>query len=497
MKDTPVVRLVGIGKRFGGTVAADGIDIELLPGEVHGLVGENGAGKSTLMKVLAGVHTDYDGTVEFAGQPVRFRSPRDARDRGVAIIHQELSNVGTLSVAENVSLARPPTRLGTVDWARMNARAKEQLAGLGIELDVRTRLGDLPIGFQQLVEIARVTHSGAQIIIFDEPTSALSPPEVERLFALMRQLKAQNRTMVFVSHFLDDVLAVCDRVTVLRAGRRVATRAASDLTKNELIDLVLGQSGDAALHQGYAGTVQLRGSTAAPVVLRTEALTRRGEFTDVSLTVRAGEILGVYGFLGCGSAELARCLFGLTRAERGDITIDGAVRRYRSAAAAKRLGVAYLHDDRPGAMFLDQEIYKNVTAAHLARLGRVVVRRGREMAVAREHLLRLGVTTDARQPVRSLSGGNQQKVSLARWMVHPPRVLLLNEPTRGVDVGAKAEVMRLVRGLAERGAAVLLLSAEPEAILAHSDRVLVMSRGRIAAEFAEGPLTEDMVLRWA
>ncbi len=321
------------------------------PGEIHGLVGENGAGKSTLMKIIAGVHADYQGEMRLDGQRVHFASPRDARAAGIGMVHQELSAVRDLSVAENVHLGTQPiNRLGLIDWRAMRRSAAEHLQSLGIDVDPRTRMGALPLGLQQLVELARVLFSGARIIILDEPTSALSPPEVERLFALLRRLREAGRSIVFISHFLDDVLAICERVTVFRNGRTVATESCADVDKRWVIDRMIG-AGHEGLEESYLSEIPLHSRPDAKVVLQVDGLSRAGAYRDVSLSVREGEVLGIYGFLGSGQLELARTLFGGLPAERGRITLDGRTMRLSSTARARRAGLAFLPESRRMMLF--------------------------------------------------------------------------------------------------------------------------------------------------
>ncbi len=496
--DGVLLQLRGITQRFSGGAALVDVDLDVRAGEIHGLVGENGAGKSTLLKVLSGVHTDADGEMRLRGELVRPGSPRESRRLGIATIYQELSNIGSLTVAENVFLGEPLMRGGVVDHRRMRRLARERLAGLGIHVDVTRRLDTLSAGYQQMVEIARVVHSGADVVILDEPTSALSPPETRRLLDLMRRMRDGGTALIFVSHFLEDVLAVCDRVTVLRNARRVATLSKGpDLTKHRLIELMLGRE-SSELGRGYEGAVELRTPAQGSVVLEVEGLSRAGEFTDVSFTLRAGEVLGLYGFLGCGAGEVARCLFGASRPDAGAIRLDGRPRRVRSPAHARDLGLAYVHDHRARTLFLAQESYKNITVAHLGDFVAGVLRRRREIARSEQLMRQLQVLhPDPRRVVGSFSGGNQQKVVLARWLVRRPKVLILNEPTKGIDVGAKAQVMEIIRQLRADGVAILLLSAEPETVIATSDRVLVLSKGRITGSFADQAVTKDMVMACA
>jgi ribose transport system ATP-binding protein len=494
-----LLALRGVTKRFGGAVALDGVDFDLRAGEIHGLLGENGAGKSTLMKILSGVHTPDEGELTIRGVPVRFGSPADAKARGIGMIYQELSTIGALSVAENFFLGdQPLNRAGLVDWPRMRAEAAAKLRELGIELEVTERLGLLPLGAQQLVEIARVVFSGADILILDEPTSALSEPEAARLFGLMRQLKARGKSLIFISHFLEDVLAVADRMTILKNARQIAVLSNDDLlTKHRLISLMIGADAT-ALAASYEAGVTLPPPVATEPVLEIENLSAAKHFADVGLTVRAGEIVGIFGFLGSGMTEVARALFGQIRPDAGVIRLGGRQIRPRSSRAAKQLGIAYLTENRRATLFPRHEIYKNITLAHLEHLVRPVFRQKAEVAVATPFVARTGVRPqNPRLLAGHLSGGNQQKVVLAKWLTRSPKLLILNEPTRGMDVGAKREVLDLVKTLAAEGVAVLLLSTEPETVLAESDRILVMSKGRITKEFAGEPVNKERLMSHA
>jgi ribose transport system ATP-binding protein len=494
----PLLAFRGVTKRFGGATALSGVDFELLPGEIHGLVGENGAGKSTLMKILSGVHSPDEGELVLRGTPVRFASPAAAKARGIGMIYQELTVMPALTVAENVFLGRQPTNaLGLVDWKRMRHEAARQLEELGIRLDVTERMGKLSLGNQQLVEIARVVFSGAEVIILDEPTSALSVPEAERLFVLMRELRSRGKSLVFISHFLEDVLAVADRVTVLKNSRKIATLPNDDLSKHRLIELMIG-SDATSLAEGYEHGVVLPPSADGAPVLEVRGISVPKAFSDVSFRVHAGEILGIFGFLGAGMTEVARTLFGQVRPQEGAILLNGAPIRPATPQQAKRLGIAYLTENRRATIFPRHEIYKNITLAHLDHLVRPVFRHTSEIGVAGRLVQRTGVRP-ANPTMRAghLSGGNQQKVVLAKWLTQQPKVLVLNEPTRGMDVGAKREVLDLVKELKAEGVAIMLLSTEPETVLAESDRILVMSKGRITKEFAGERVSKDLLMGYA
>jgi ribose transport system ATP-binding protein len=495
---TPLLELVGVSKSFGGVEALRDVSFTLRAGEIHGLVGENGAGKSTMMKIIAGVHTDFAGTYRIGGTEVHFRSARDALASGIAMVHQELSIVPDLTVAENVFLGKQPTnRAGFVLWREMARQAREQLASLGIDVDPNHRIGDLPIGLQQLIEIARVLFSGARIIILDEPTSALSPPEIERLFTVLRRLRDGGRSIVFISHFLDDVLRVSDTVTVFRNGRRVLTSPASETSKSKLIERMIG-AGHEELEESYTSDIRLESRPDAPPVLEAVGLSLARAYRDVSLQVRAGEVLGIYGFMGCGQVPLARTLFGKLKPDDGAVRIGGSAIRLTNTSAARRAGIAFVPESRRSMLFHLEPVYKNTSISILDRISRLWLKPGRERQLAQTHVERLRIRPPRVDALLgSLSGGNQQKVALAKWLTFPPKVLILSEPTRGMDVGAKDEVVRIVRSLRDEGLAVIVASTEPETVLSLADRILIMKRGGIVREFANEIVSKDRLLEAA
>ena len=491
----PLLELRGISKSFGGVAALTDVDFTLRAGEIHGLVGENGAGKSTTMKIIAGVHADYQGAMQIAGERVHFRSARDAKAAGIGMVHQELSIVRDLSVAENVLLGMQPlNRLGLIDYPAMVRIASEQLKRLGIDVDPRQPIGLLPLGMQQLVEIARVLFSGARIIILDEPTSALSPPEVETLFAILRRVREEWHSIVFISHFLDDILRVSDTVTIFRNGRRIETAPVAGIDKGWIIERMIG-TGHEELEESYTGEIHLDSRPDAPVVLTTEGLTLAGMFEDISLQVRGGEVLGIYGFMGSGQLELARALFGKLQVESGTIRLGGAHVRLRNTATARAAGLAFVPESRRSMLFHMEPVYKNISIAILERISRLWVRPNAERVIANTHVKSLQIRPPlVDRPLGTLSGGNQQKVALAKWLTYLPKVLLLSEPTRGMDVGAKDDVLKIVRGLRDRGIGVVVVSTEPETVLSMADRILVMKRGRITQEFASEVVSKDRLL---
>lgn len=490
MNAPPIIELKNISKRFLSLQALDSVDFDLREGESHALVGENGAGKSTLMRILAGIYNEYEGEYLLRGQPVHLQSPRDALNRGIGMIHQELSVIPELSVAENLFLGRQlRNRLGFIDWKRMNETAHEELAKLGFEhIDVLKPLGMFPLGTQQVVEVLRVMLSGAQVLIMDEPTSALSPAEVERLIELIGTLRQGNRSIIYISHFLEEVMRVADRITVLRDGRKVATVERQATNKDELISLILGHAVETA-----------------PPVATTESNGHRllevrdlnaDVFTDISLNVNKGEIVGLYGAIGAGHFDLARAIFGMYRFDSGTITVDGKTfPSVFSASYAIAHGLAYATESRRQSLFMEETIFRNVMMPHLKRIG-MMPRANYELEMARPAVRRVNVQPpDPENPVGKLSGGNQQKVVIARWLAYPPKVFVMSEPTRGMDVGAKSEVLNILREFRQQGYGLLVVSSEPETVLAVSDRVMVMSRGRVVAEMVNKNLNKDALMR--
>ncbi len=487
-----VAGLRGAGKSFGGTRALHDVSLELRAGEVLALLGENGAGKSTCVKLLAGVHRPDEGEVLLDGEPVELRSPLDARHRGVAVMHQHPGLFPDLGVAENVLIGRERrgAALRRLDRARMRREAGTLLATVGLEVDPDLPLKRLRSSEQQLVEIARALSAEARVLIMDEPTAALSRREVDRLFAVVDGLRARGVAMMFVGHRMEEIYRVADRVAVLRDGRLVATDAVTDMPRDRAVRLMVGRP----LGEMYPRSA----GTPGAVVLEVEDLSRAGAFADVSFAVRAGEILGFAGLVGSGRTEVARVLFGVDRADRGTVRLDGREVAFRSPAAAKRAGVVYLSEDRIGqSLVMDFGILTNASLPVIDRAAPAgIVRPRRELGLVRPHLerLRLRFSGDYAQPVRTLSGGNQQKVVLAKWLAVGPRVLILDEPTQGVDVQTKAEVHKLIADLAGQGLAILLISSELPELLGMGDRVLVLREGRVTAELPRAEATQERIL---
>jgi ribose transport system ATP-binding protein len=480
----------GIRKAFPGVVALDGVDLDLRAGEVHVLLGENGAGKSTLMKILSGAHARDAGGIWLDGQAVEIGSPRRAQELGIHIIYQELTLCPRLSAAENILLGHEPGRLGWVNRRRMAEEAARLLRGLGIELDPWTRVCDLGVALQQMVEVAKaLSGEEARVLVMDEPTSALTASEIEQLFAAIERLTARGVAVVYISHRMEEVARIGHRVTVLRDGRHVATLPVAETTVPGLVKLMAGRE----LTEHYP---RQRG-TPGEELLRAESLSRGSVVREVSFSLRRGEVLGVAGLLGAGRTELARLIAGADRPDAGRIVWKGRVVRVSGPAAAIRLGVGLLPEDRKTqGLVLSLSVQSNVALPSTPRLSRFgVVDARREAALARQQVEDLRVRTPSlAQKVGLLSGGNQQKVVLGKWLAAEVDVLLMDEPTRGIDVAAKVEIYQLMNRLTESGKAILMVSSDLPEVLGMSDRILVLHRGGVAAELQAATATQESVL---
>lgn len=486
---TPVFHVQHISKSFGGVCALQDVHFEIFPGEVHALLGENGAGKSTLIKIITGVHQPDVGELFLGGQPVRFASTRDAQAQGVAAIYQEPSLFPDLDIAENIFVGRQPTGRGGVDWKRMYADASSLLRRLGLRLDPRTKARELSVAHQQAVEIARALSINAKVLIMDEPTSSLTQGEVEDLFSIVRQLRSSGTAIVFISHRLEELFALADRVTTLRDGTYVGTRLMTQVTTDELIRMMVGRS----LTELFPKQAVEPGE----VILEVDNLGVQGAFSGVSFRLRRGEILGMSGLIGAGRTNVAQALFGVEPATEGTIKLNGKPVTISDPDTAMTLGIGYVPEDRrEHGLVLKMSIADNITLPMLpqfATLGWLNPRREREAAQASSQQLEVKMSSVA-QTVGQLSGGNQQKVVLAKWLGTKPRILILDEPTRGIDVGTKAAVHRLMSGLAAQGMAILMISSELPEVLGMSDRILVMREGRLTGHFERAEATQEKLM---
>ncbi len=488
MTETAVLRMTGISKSFPGIRALSTVDFDVEAGEVHAVVGENGAGKSTLMKVLAGVYQPDDGTIELDGVAVRLSDPIEARRRGIGMVYQELNLVPDLTVAENILLGSTPSRFGLVDRRALREQARAVLDELDARIHTDDLVGSLTVSQQQIVEIAKVYAARPRIVVLDEPTSSLSEHETQSLFRIIGRMTEAGLAVIYISHRLREVLDISQRVTVLRDGRLVDTRPTSGITAAEMIRLMVGRD--------LTEVFPKREVEIGEVALSVTGLSRAGEFNDISLTVRSGEILGLAGLVGAGRTEVARAIFGLDNRDAGLIEIDGTVVNIRGPRDAVRAGIAYVPEDRKRDGIVPQlSIKDNISLAVLDRVSAAGwIRPNAERTLARQKADELTVTPPAITPrVDTLSGGNQQKVVFAKWLAARPRVLILDEPTRGVDVGAKADIHTIIGELAARGTAIVLISSELPEVLAVSDRILVLHDGRISAELPRGASEQEVM----
>ncbi|HET6466911.1 MAG TPA: sugar ABC transporter ATP-binding protein [Geminicoccaceae bacterium] len=497
--DTPLLEMHGIAKGFPGVQALAGVDLVVRAGEVHALLGENGAGKSTLLKILSGAQSPDRGTIRFAGREVAFRSPLEAQDAGIVTIYQEFNLIPTLSIAENVFIGREPVRLGFVDWRAMARATRAITAEVGLDHDPARLVSDLSVAEQQMVEIARALSMAARLVVMDEPTSALSDKEVQKLFVIVRGLRERGIGVIFVTHRLDEVKQLCDRLTVLRDGRLVGSAEVREVEVDDIIRMMVGRDVDRLFqHRGHGG--------GGEVALEVRGLSRRGNARDphatvldgVDLLVRKGEILGLAGLMGAGRTEVARAIFGADPFDTGTVVVEGREVLIRSPEDAIRAGIGLVPEDRKQqALFLALAVRHNLSIAALDRLLRLLgfVDEAAEARLVEEYRKKLHIRmASPDQEVQNLSGGNQQKVVLARWLALGPKVLIVDEPTRGIDVAAKAEVHQLLYELADAGIAVIAISSELPEVMTISDRIVTMREGRITGEVAGPEATEQRLM---
>ena len=494
MEENILLRMEKISKSFPGVQALKNVTFDVKAGEIHALVGENGAGKSTLMKALTGAQPAEDGRIIWQGLPVEINTPSDAQTLGISMIHQELSLLPFRTVGQNIFLGREPRwRIpGVIDWKTLYAQSDALLQRLNLDVDSRSEVQYLSIAQKQMIEVAKALSIDATLIAMDEPTSSLTERETEILFDVMRALKDQGVAIIFISHRLEEVFEISDRITILRDGRHVATEPTDDLTHNQVVALMVGRELEDIYH--YSETEQ------GEVILEAQNLSEGRELTDVSLALHGGEILGIAGLIGAGRTALAETLFGIRHNTNGRVLLAGEPVRIRSPKQAIHQGMGFVPEDRKlQGLFLNMAVRENIIMSsmdHVTNLGFVNFKKAN--GIANEFVEKLDIRTPSvTQNVRNLSGGNQQKVIIARWLTLKPRVLMLDEPTRGVDVGAKAEIHALMRDLARQGVAVLMISSDLPEVLGVSDRILVMHEGRVTGEFNRDEATQDNIMHAA
>ncbi len=494
----PILEMRAITKEFPGVKALDGVTLDLFAGEFHSLVGENGAGKSTLMKVLSGVypHGTYGGDIVVEGEVKQFKTVRDAENAGIAIIFQELSLVKELTVAENIFLGREPSRFGVINWTELYQKAAQLLRDLNLPISAKTPVGELGIGSQQLVEIAKALSQNAKILVLDEPTAALTESEVKTLFDILRSLKARGVGMIYISHKLGEVFEMSDRISVLRDGKTVGTSAAQDLSIEKVIAQMVGREVGNIFPTSHHefGEIALEVKNLSAYQAETDKLL----VDNVSFSVRKGEVLGISGLMGAGRSELLMAIFGAWRGRRsGEILVEGKPVSISNPSDAIENGIGFVTEDRKRfGLILDQTILNNMTLAGLKKIsGAFLTNRVRESVAARQSMADLHVKANSPLTVTgTLSGGNQQKVVLGKWLLTKPKVLFLDEPTRGIDVGAKQEIYANINELAQQGLAIVMVSSELPEVIGLSDRVLVLHEGRLTGEFKRIEATPELVM---
>ncbi|MBM6596317.1 galactofuranose ABC transporter, ATP-binding protein YtfR [Microvirga pudoricolor] len=488
----PLLELAGLSKAFPGVQALDGVDFRLQRGEIHALLGENGAGKSTLIKVLTGVFRRDAGVVRLDGREIEARDPADALALGIGTVYQEVNMLPNLSVAENLFIGRQPSRFGLVATREIRRRSEAILSGYGLDINVADPLGTFSVAVQQIVAIARAVDLSAKVLILDEPTASLDAGEVNTLFGILRGLKAKGIGIVFVTHFLDQVYAVCDRITVLRNGRLVGSRETAALPRLELVSMMLGRElAEEALHRNHRPPV-----IGEPIIAFKDYGKNR-LVAPFDLALRRGEVVGLAGLLGSGRTETAKLVFGIEKTDHGQAYVDGKPVRIASPRDAARLGFGFCPEDRKSeGIVAELSVRENIILALQAQRGWLrLLPRGRQDEIASRFIKLLDIrTSDAEKPIGLLSGGNQQKAMLARWLATEPRFLILDEPTRGIDVGAHAEIIRLIESLCEDGLALLVISSELEEIAAYSDRVVVLRDRRHVRELSGTEVSADAIM---
>ena len=489
-----ILTMEGIDKSFPGVHALDHVNLEVRRGEVHALMGENGAGKSTLMKVLTGIYTKDSGTITYEGKEVEFHGPKEAQEAGIVIVHQELNMMNHLTVAQNIFIGREFMKGGIIDDAKMNEESKKLFEQLGIKIDPTEKMGNLTVGKQQMCEIAKAISHKAKVIIFDEPSAALTEAEIEELFKIIRDLRDKQLGIVYISHRMDEIKVITDRVTVMRDGGYVGTLITKDCTKDDIINMMVGR----VIYEDPKTKSMVPPD--APVVLKVEHLNAGKMVQDVSFELHKGEILGFSGLMGAGRTETARALFGADPKESGDIYVNGKKVDIKSPKDTVALGIGYLSEDRKRyGIVVDKSVAENSTMAHLKNFVKgLFIDKKKEVAATQDYIKRLNTKTPSTdQLVVNLSGGNQQKVVLAKWLVKDCDILIFDEPTRGIDVGAKSEIYHLMNELVAQGKSIIMISSEMTEILRMSDRIVVMCEGKKTAEIDIAGATQESIMHAA
>lgn len=488
-----MLEMSGISKSFPGVKALDQVELKVRHGVVHALLGENGAGKSTLMKILMGIYEADQGTVTFNGKLLKgHRNVRESMDVGISMIHQELASFSQMTIAENIYLNREPRKGLLVDNAKMNQDTIELFKNIGMDIDPATKMKDITTAYAQMVEIARAISLNADLIIMDEPTSAITDTEVEMLFNVIRRLKKEGRSIIYITHKMDEIFEIADEVTVLRDGHFIGAKNIGELDSDQLINMMVGRQ----LVQMFPPNEAVPGE----VVMKVEHLTRRGEFEDISFDVRAGEILGIAGMMGAGRSEIMSAVFGITKPDSGAVTIKGKMLPLGHPKAAIKMGMAMLTEDRKGTgLFLGLSVNDNIGMPSLGDFeSKGLLSQKKLNAACEVQIKALSIKTPSGgTAIRGLSGGNQQKALLGRWLYCEPDILIIDEPTRGIDVGAKYEIHKILCDLAKNGTSVIMISSEMPEIIGISNRVLVISQGRIAGELQREELTQEIIMKYA
>ena len=490
----PALEMRGIDKRFPGVLALEGVDLTLQPGKVHALMGENGAGKSTLIKIMAGVYGKDAGILRIQGREVDIKSPRDSLRQGIKVVFQEIALISEFTVAENIFLEGYPTGAGgSIDWKKIRNDSAALFKRIGFNVDPAARTGSLPVSQQQMVEIARALAHEARVVVMDEPTSSLTPNEVALLFTVIRRLTALGIAVVYVSHKLDEVFEIADTVTVLRDGRHISTKSVSEQTSDTLIQDMIGRRIDNLFPRK-------RGAAGTKVALSVEGLSTAKKLKDVTFEARAGEVLGFFGLMGAGRTELAKAIVGYDPITSGAITVDGQPLTPHDTRTGVRLGIGLLTEDRKTEGLMGElPVYQNASLASLGSFARMgFVDKAKERKAVQEYVDRFRIKTPSlTQKIKNLSGGNQQKVLISRWLMRGLKVIVVDEPTRGIDVGAKSEIFALIDRLAGEGLAVVLMSSEMPELLGLADRIAVMCEGRITATMSRDEATQEKILNAA